>query len=100
VTADVHLLAGETKTSVAAVCRALEIARSSVYARRNRPPSRRAQDAALLDVEVTAVHQESQKRYGSPRAKAFRRTIQADAAHVPFPNLLNRQFGRAIPHEA
>lgn len=55
-TADVHLLAAETKTSVAAVCRALELPRSSVYERRNRQPSRRAQDTALLDVEVAAAH--------------------------------------------
>jgi transposase InsO family protein len=130
VTADVHLLADETKTSVAAVCRALELPRSSVYARRNRPPSRRAQDTALLDVEVAALHEQSKKRYGSPRvhralrrqgrhvsrkrvaarmralglrskrAKGFRRTTQADAAHVPSPNLLNRHFTRAAPHEA
>jgi hypothetical protein len=39
VTADVHLLADETSTSVAAVCRALELPRSSAYARRNRPLS-------------------------------------------------------------
>jgi putative transposase len=130
VTADVHLLADETRTSVAAVCRALELPRSSVYARRNRPPSRRAQDTALLDVEVTATHQSSKQRYGSPRvhralrrqgrrvsrkrvearmralglrskrAKRFRRTTQADSAHAPSPNLLNRQFMRAAPHEA
>ena len=129
-TADVHLLADETRTSVAAVCRALELPRSSVYARRNRPPSRRAQDTALLDVEVTAAHEGSERRYGSPRVhralrrqgrrvsrkrvearmralglrskrtKRFRRTTQADTAHVPSPNLLNRQFARATPHEA
>jgi putative transposase len=130
VTADVHLLADETKTSVAAVCRALELPRSSVYARRNRPLSRRAQDTAVLDVEVTALHEQSKKRYGSPRvhralrrqgrnvsrkrvearmralglrskrSKAFRRTTRADDTHAPSPNLLNRQFTRATPHEA
>lgn len=129
-TADVHLLADETRTSVSAVCRALELPRSSVYARRNRPPSRRAQDTALLDVEVTAAHEGSKQRYGSPRVhqalrrqgrrvsrkrvaarmralglrsrrtRRFRRTTQADAAHAPSPNLLNRQFTRATPHEA
>ena len=129
-TADVHLLADETRTSVAAVCRALELPRSSVYARRNRPPSRRAQDTAQLDVEVAALHAESKQRYGSPRVyralrrqgrrvsrkriearmrtlglrskrgKRFRRTTQADAAHAPSPNLLNRQFTRSVPHEA
>lgn len=129
-TADVHLLADETKTSVAAVCRALEIPRSSVYARRKRPQSRRARDTAQLDVEVAAAHAESKQRYGSPRVhralrgqgrrvsrkrvaarmralglrskrvKRFRRTTQADSAHAPSPNLLNREFTRATPHEA
>jgi putative transposase len=130
VTADVHLLADETKTSVAAVCRALELPRSSVYARRKRPQSRRAQDTAQLDAEVAAAHAESKQRYGSPRVhralrrqgrrvsrkrvearmralglrskrvKCFRRTTQADSAHAPSPNVLNREFTRATPHEA
>lgn len=129
-TADVHLLAAETKTSVAAVCRALELPRSSVYERRSRQPSRRAQDTALLDVEVAAAHEESKQRYGSPRihrtlrrqgrrvsrkrvearmkalglrskrAKRFRRTTEADGGHSPSPNLLERCFTRATPHEA
>jgi putative transposase len=123
-------LADETKTSVAAVCRALELARSSAYARRKRPQSRRAQDTAQLDVEVAAAHAESKQRYGSPRVhralrrqgrrvsrkrvearmralglrskrvKRFRRTTQADSAHAPSPNLLNREFTRATAHEA
>jgi transposase InsO family protein len=123
-------LADQTQTSVAAVCRALELPRSSVYARRNRRVSRRAQDTALLDVEVTAVHEGSKQRYGSPRihralrrqgrrvsrkrvearmralglrskrAKRFRRTTQADAEHAPSPNVLNRQFTKTSPHEA
>jgi putative transposase len=130
VTADVHLLADETKTSVAAVCRALDLPRSSVYARRKRPQGRRARETAQLDVEVAAAHAESKQRYGSPRvhralreqgthgsrkrvaarmqalglrskrAKRFRRTTQADSAHAPSPNLLNREFTKATPHEA
>ena len=128
-TADVHLLADETKRSVAAVCRALELPRSSVYARRNRTLSRRAQDTAQL-VEIAAAHAWSRQRYGSPRvhralrrqgrrvsrkrvetrmrvlglrskrAKRFRRTTQANHAHAPSPNLLNRRFTRTAPHEA
>jgi putative transposase len=130
VTADVHLLAAVTSTSVAAVCRTLELPRSSVYARRSRPLSRRAKDTALLDVEVTAVHESSKKRYGSPRvhralrkqgrhvsrkrvearmralglrskrSKRFRCTTRADSAHAPSPNVLNRDFTRAAAHEA
>lgn len=129
-TADVHLLADETKSSVAAVCRALELPRSTVYARRSRPPSRRAVETAQLDVEVAAIHEESSRRYGSPRVhralrrrgrrvsrkriearmralglrskrtKRFRRTTQADDTHAPSPNLLNREFARAVPDEA
>jgi hypothetical protein len=36
----------------------------------------------------------------SKRSKAFRRTTWADESHAPSPNLLNRQFMRAAPHEA
>ena len=129
-TADVHLLADETNTSVSAVCRALELPRSSVYARRNRIPSRRARDTAALDIEIAAAHAQSKKRYGSPRVhqqlqrqgrrvgrkrvearmraqglsarrpKRFRRTTRADAKHTPAPNVLNRQFHRDSPNEA
>lgn len=129
-TADVHLLAADTKTSVAAVCRALELPRSSVYERRNRQPSRRARDTAQLDVEVAAAHAGSNQRYGSPRvhralqregrrvsrkrvaahmkelglrskrAKRFRHTTEADATHTPSPNLLDRNFTKSTPHEA
>ena len=120
-TADVHRLADETQSSVAAVCRALELPRSSVYARRNRQPSCRALETAQLDVEVAAVHAGSEKRYGSPRVhralrrqgrrvsrkriearmralglqgrrpKRFRRTTQADETKRPSPNLLDRR---------
>ena len=129
-TADVHRLADETQSSVAAVCRTLELPRSTVYARRSRPPSKRTLETAQLDVEVAAVHAESNKRYGSPRVhralrklgrrvgrkriearmralglrskrtKRFRRTTRADDTHAPSPNLLNRQFARDVPDEA
>jgi len=130
VTADVHLLADETNTSVSAVCRALELPRSSAYARRNRKPSRRARDTAALDVEIAAAHAQSHKRYGSPRVhrqlqrqgrrvgrkrvearmraqgltarrpKRFRRTTQADPKQTPAPNVPNRQFHRDAPNQA
>jgi putative transposase len=130
VTADVHRLADETNTSVAAVCRVFEIPRSSVYARRDRAPSLRSRDTAILDVEIAAVHAESEERYGSPRVhrqlrregrsvsrkrvearmralglrarrpKHFRRTTQADPQHVPAPNLLDRRFDWPRPSQA
>jgi len=68
-TADVTLLADESKSSIAAVCRALDVPRSSVYARRSRPISARARDTAELDVDIAVVHAQSERRYGSPSAR-------------------------------
>lgn len=129
-TADVHLLADETKTSVAAVCRVLGVPRSTVYSRRNRKPSQRAQETAALDVAIRAVHSENKGRYGSPRvhrvllrnghhvgrkrvekrmralelcgrrSKRFRRTTVADPKHIPAPNILDRRFDWARPDQA
>src|SRR5690349_9254064 len=129
-TADVLRLADESCTSVAAVCRALQLPRSTFYSRRSRSVSARAQDTARLDVEVTAIHQQSKKRYGSPRVhqqlrrqgravsrkrvearmralglqarcpKRFRRTTRADAAHAAAPNVLDRRFDWTEPDQA
>lgn len=129
-TADVHLLAHETKTSVAAVCRVLELPRSTMYSRQNRKTSQRAKDTAELDVAIKAVHEENKGRYGSPRVhqalrrsgkrvgckrvatrmrvmgltarrpKRFRRTTEANPNHVPAPNLLDRQFDWSRPDQA
>ena len=129
-TADVTRLADESKSSIAAVCRVLEVPRSSVYARRSRPISARARDTAELDVDIAAVHAESERRYGSPRVqrelqrrgrsvsrkriatrmrllglrarrpKRFRRTTQADPSHAPAPNLLDRRFQWSKPNQA
>jgi putative transposase len=129
-TADVHLLADETKSSVAAVCRVLGVPRSTVYSHRNRKPSQRAKETAALDVAIRAVHAENKGRYGSPRVhralrrngqhvgrkrvekrmralelvgrrpKRFRRTTEADPKHVPAPNILARRFNWARPDQA
>jgi putative transposase len=130
VTADVHLLADATNASIAAVCRALDVPRSTVYARRARPLSRRAKETAALDVAVRAAHAESERRYGSPRVhqalraagyrvarkrvanrmralglqgrrpKRFRRTTEADPTKAPAPNLLARKFSGWKPDQA
>lgn len=129
-TADVHRLADASQASVAAVCRALDVPRSTVYARRTRRPSRRAAETASLDVEVAAIHRESDRRYGSPRVhrelrrrghrvsrkrverrmraqglvgrrpKRFRRTTEANPTHVPAPNILARRFDWPEPDQA
>jgi transposase InsO family protein len=121
-TADVTRLADESKSSVAAVCRVLGLARSTVYAQRSRPISARALDTAQLDVEIKAVHAASKQRYGSPRIqralrrrgravgrkrvanrmralslrarrpKRFRRTTQSNPSHIAALNILDRRF--------
>jgi hypothetical protein len=72
-TADVTRLADESKSSVAAVCRVLGLARSTVYAQRSRPLSARALDTAQLDVEIKAVHAASKRR--SQAARSAPRTL-------------------------
>ena len=57
----------KTADPVAAICRALGIARSGFYARRARGPSAAAQRAVKLDVEVGAAFKRRRGRYGSPR---------------------------------
>lgn len=129
-TADVFRLADECKASVSAVCRALELPRSTEYARRSATTSERAKDTAKLDLEVAAAHVQSERRYGSPRVhqqlrrqgrrvsrkrvasrmqalglqarrrKRFKRTTRADPAHAPAPNLLERRFHWDVPNRA
>jgi transposase InsO family protein len=130
VTADVFLIAEEAKASVAAVCRVLELPRSSAYERRSRKPNRRSRETAALDVDITAAHKASDQRYGSPRVhrelkrqgrrvgrkrvearmralglsarrpKRFRRTTEADPTQAPAPNVLDRRFDWAKPNQA
>lgn len=129
-TADVYRLADETNTSVAAVCRVFGLARSTVYARKNRPPSKRARETAALDVEIKAIHAESASRYGSPRVhqqlkrkgrrvsrkrvearmralglqagrpKRFRRTTRSNPRHKYADNILARRFHWERPNQA
>jgi putative transposase len=130
VSADVCSLAEATDASVSAVCRALGIARSTVYAGRKRAPGARARDTARLDVEIAAIHKKSRGRYGSPRVhrelrrqgrrvgrkrvearmrqqglfgkrpRRFRRTTVRDPRQQPAPNVLARRFGWELPNQA
>ncbi len=128
--AAVHSLAKAANASVSAVCRVLEISRSTVYARQSPTPSARARATAALDVQIAAIHQESRGRYGSPRVhrelrrrgqrvgrkrvearmraqglcgkrpRRFRRTTVRDPRQQPAPNRLARQFHRGKPNQA
>lgn len=52
---------------VALMCRVLEVSRAGFYAWRKRPVSARALGDQRLSVEVSAIHAESRRSYGSPR---------------------------------
>ena len=48
----------------------LDVSRAGFYAWKKRGPSQRRIDDARLAVEITAIHNESDKAYGSPRVHA------------------------------
>jgi len=112
------------------LCRTLHVSRAGFYAWQARPPGPRAQADARLGLEVAAIHAKSRQRYGSPRilaelrarggrasrkrvarlmrarglaARRRRRFRVTTHARHPFPiapNVLARQFARAVPNHA
>ena len=59
----------KAKYPVALMCRVLGVSRSGFYAWRERPASPRARADQRLRVEVSAIHVESRRSYGSPRVQ-------------------------------
>ncbi len=58
---------------VVLLCRLLTVSRSGFYdylARKSQGPSAREQQNAQLVEKIKAIHDESEKRYGSPRIHA------------------------------
>ena len=63
-------MANQAVFPVRAMCRVLKVSPSGLYAWRDRPPSQRAiQDAVMLE-RIRAVHAESDSTYGMPRVRA------------------------------
>ncbi len=52
---------------VTRLCALVDVARSSFYEWRNRVPSKRAVDDAVLAEEIVNIHRASQGTYGAPR---------------------------------
>jgi putative transposase len=52
------------------MCRVLNVSASGYYAWRDRPPSRRAMDNAVMVERIRRVHAESDATYGMPRVRA------------------------------
>ena len=115
---------------VAAMCRILGISESGYHAWRKRPPSRRAQANARLEVEIKAAHERTRQTYGPERLQAdladngihvgihrikrirqklglrcrqkrkFKATTDSKHNLPVAPNLLDRQFAVAAPNNA
>jgi putative transposase len=60
----------QAKLPVHTMCRVLGVSASGYYAWRERPPSRRAIENAVLTERVRAIHAESDATYGMPRVRA------------------------------
>jgi putative transposase len=115
---------------VTILCEVLEVSRSGFYAWKRREPSKRAAEDERLSVEITAVHERSRRRYGSPRVhhglrrkgirvgrkrverlmrekglvarrkRAFRRTTDSAHQHPIAPNIVARDFEPTTPNAA
>jgi putative transposase len=100
------------------------------YAWKTRPPSARSKTDAVLAVEISASHEKSGKRYGSPRVhralrkkgvctsqkrvarlmrekglvgrqkRRFRRTTDSNHRNLIAPNVLAREFNPAAANQA
>lgn len=108
--------------SVAVLCEVLGVSRSGYYAWRERPPSERQEQDAVLCKHIERIHERSRHTYGAPRVHAElralgvrcgrkrvarlmrelgiqgclrgkkRRTTRRDKHAVPAPDLVNRDF--------
>jgi putative transposase len=113
---------------VALMCGVLEVSRSGFYAWRKRPASARALEDQRLSLEVSTIHAESRRSYGSPRVhmelrergrrlgrkrvarlmraaglrartpRRFRRTTDSGYGMAIRDNLLARRFAVARPN--
>ena len=63
-------MANQAELPVHAMCRVLNVSSSGFYAWRDRPPSQRSIDDAVLTERIRAIHAESDATYGMPRVRA------------------------------
>ena len=61
--------------SVPLMCRVLSVSKSGYYDWKNRPPSHRSQEDAVLTERIHEIHHRSRATYGSPRVHAELRAI-------------------------
>ena len=63
-------MANQAVYPVRTLCRVLSVSASGFYAWRDRPPSMRAMDNAVLTERIRQIHADSDQTYGMPRVRA------------------------------
>ena len=63
-------MANQAKHPVRTLCRVLQVSPSGFYDWRDRPPSQRALDDAVMTERIRTIHAESDGSYGMPRVRA------------------------------
>lgn len=124
------ILAEKAHFPVSLMCSCLQVSRSGFYAWLRRPPSKRASENERLLVRIREAHEQSLKRYGSPRVhkalrkvgdpagrhriarlmrlaglrgrkkRGFVRTTDSRHDQPVAPNLLDRRFDVSAPNAA
>ncbi len=62
--------ANQADVSVQMMCRMLDVSTSGYYAWRDRAPSRRSIDDAVMTERIRTIHRDSHTTYGMPRVRA------------------------------
>lgn len=77
--------------SLTLMCRVLNVSRAGFHAWQTRPRSARAQQDAILRVQIAAQHRRARSEYG---ARSHRRALRANGQHI------SRRRTRRLMHEA
>jgi len=67
--------AEKARFPVSLLCKTVGVSKSGYYAWRDRPPSKRSREDAVLTEKIREVHQRSRETYGYPRVHAELRTL-------------------------
>jgi putative transposase len=76
--------------SVPLMCRVLSVSRSGYYDWKDRPPSRRSQEDAVLTERIHEIHHRSRATYGSPRVHAELKALGIHCARKRVARLMRK----------
>jgi len=80
---------------VSVMCRVLKVSKSGFYSWRDRAPSARSQEDALLSEKIVRIHRDSRETYGAPRIHFELKTLGVRCARKRVARLMReaRLFG-------